>query len=105
MRQRSLLNVSLLDAGSRREPVAAPEPAYVSPGAEDCREAFSPLTRQLVVIAAMSGNLARSYRDYRRSVRRVRALQDVLLPELDADINEIESELEDLEREEWLGAR
>ena len=105
LRRRLLLNVPLLDASARREPVAAPEPAYVSPEAEDCREAFSTLTQQLVVMAAMSGNLARLYRDYRRSVRRVRALQDVLLPELDGEINEIDTQLEELERDELLGAR
>ena len=105
LRQRLLLNVPLLDADARREAVAAPEPAYVSPEAENCREAFLALTQQLMVMAATSGNLARLYRDYRRSVRRVRALQDVLLPELGADINAIETELEELEREEVLGAR
>lgn len=105
LRQRLLLNVPLLDATVGREALAAPEPAYVSPEAEDCRDAFSALTQQLVLMAAMSGNLARLYRDYRRSVRRVRALQDVLLPELDADIKDIDTQLEELEREEVLGAR
>ena len=103
--QRLLLNVPLLDASARREVVATPEPAYLSPEAEDCRAAFSTLTQQLMVMAAMSGNLARLYRDYRRSVRRVRALQDVLLPELDGEIDEIETQLEELERDELLGAR
>jgi V/A-type H+-transporting ATPase subunit D len=105
LHQRLLLNVPLLDASATREPIAAPEPAYVSPEAEDCREKFSVLTQQLVFMAAMSGNLARLYRDYRRSVRRVRALQDVLLPELESDMNEIETQLEELERDEMLGAR
>jgi hypothetical protein len=40
-----------------------------------------------------------------RSVRRVRALQDVLLPELESNMNEIEIQLEELERDEVLGAR
>ena len=35
----------------------------------------------------------------------MRALQDVLLPELDADIADIETRLEDLEREDALTAR
>jgi len=105
VQQRLLLNVPLLDASTRRELVATPEPAYFSPEAEDCRTAFSALTQQLVVMAAMSGNLMRLYREYRRSVRRVRALQDVLLPELDGEINEIEIQLEELERDELLGAR
>jgi V/A-type H+-transporting ATPase subunit D len=104
-RQRLLLNVPLIDASTRRELVATPEPVYVSLEAEDCRAAFLTFTQQLEVMAAMSGNLARLYREYRRSVRRVRALQDVLLPELDGEMNEIETQLEELERDELLGAR
>lgn len=105
LRQHLLLNVPLLDASTKRELVTMPEPAFVSPEAEDCRAAFVALTQQLMAMAAMSGNLARLYRDYRRSVRRVRALQDVLLPELDATMNEVQTQLEDLERDELLGAR
>lgn len=103
--QRLLLNVPLVDASTRRLPVAAPEPAYVSPEAEDCRATFLTLRQELEVMAAMSGNLARLHHEYRRSVRRVRALQDVLLPELDGQMNEIETQLEELERDELLGAR
>ena len=111
VQQRLLLNVPLLDASASREAAARPESAhatyaaYVSTEAEDCREAFLELRQQLAIMAAMSGNLARLYREYRRSVRRVRALQDVLLPELERDMNEIETQLEELERDEVLGAR
>ena len=105
VQQRLLLNVPLLEASAWLEPVATAEPAYWSPEAEDCRTAFLALTQQLAFMAAMSGNLMRLYREYRRSVRRVRALQDVLLPELDGEINEIETQLEELERDELLGAR
>jgi vacuolar-type H+-ATPase subunit D/Vma8 len=38
-------------------------------------------------------------------VRRVRALQDVLLPELDQDIADIDTRLEDLEREDAVASR
>jgi len=105
VQQHLLLNVPLLEASARSELMETPEAAYASPEAEDCRVAFSALTRQLAVMAAISGNLARLYREYRRSVRRVRALQDVLLPEVDGDIKDIESQLEELERDELLGAR
>ncbi|CAG4883076.1 conserved protein of unknown function [Georgfuchsia toluolica] len=105
LHQHLLLNVPLLDASTKCEPVTLPEPAFVSPEAEDCRAAFVALTQHLMTMAAMSGNLARLHRDYRRSVRRVRALQDVQLPELDDTMNEVETQLEDLERDELLGAR
>lgn len=103
--QRFLLNVPLLDATEIRVPGEVAEPAHPSAEAESCRAVFLALTQHLVAMAALSGNLARLYREYRRSVRRVRALQDVLLPELDASMNEIETQLEELEREEVLGTR
>lgn len=105
LKQRLLLNVPLFDGSTRRELVATPDPVYVSPEAEDCRAAFLAFRQQLEVMAAMSGNLARLYREYRRSARRVRALQDVLLPELEGEMSEIEAHLEELERDELLGAR
>lgn len=103
--QRLLLNVPLLDASTRRVAVATPAPSHASPEAEHCRMAFLACREQLERMAAMSGNLARLHREYRRSVRRVRALQDVLLPELDSEMNDIEVQLEELERDELLGAR
>ena len=56
-------------------------------------------------MAAVSTTLARLYAEYRRTVRRVRALQDVLLPELDVDIASVDATLEDLEREEAIAVR
>ena len=56
-------------------------------------------------LAASSGNLERLSLEYRRSVRRARALQDVLLPELDRSIADIESRLEELEQEDAIWMR
>ena len=63
------------------------------------------LAAALVELAAVSTNLARLHAEYRRTVRRVRALQDVLLPELDASIGDIDTRLEDLEREDAVASR
>ena len=43
--------------------------------------------------------------EYRRSVRRARALQDVMLPELDHSIYDVESRLEELEQEDAIWMR
>jgi V/A-type H+-transporting ATPase subunit D len=56
-------------------------------------------------MAAMIGNLERLYQEYRRTVRRVRALQDVLLPEIDATLYEVETRLDELEQDEALWVR
>ena len=71
-----------------------------SPEARACRAAFAALLAAAVPLAAVTGNLERLSQEYRRSVRRARALQDVLLPELGRSIHGIETRLEELEQEE-----
>lgn len=103
--QRRLMGVVLqaaeLDMGG--PPVF--EPVNPSPEAEACRECYAKVAGLGARFAAVSGNLERLYREYRRSVRRVRALQDVLLPEIDRTVYEIETGLEELEQDEALWLR
>ena len=103
--RKSLLGVALLEAkleGAATRAGPAPNP---SPEAEAARGAFARLLAHLVEMAAMMGNLERLYQEYRRTVRRVRALQDVLLPEIDRTVYDIESRLEELEQDEALWIR
>jgi V/A-type H+-transporting ATPase subunit D len=53
----------------------------------------------------LTGNLERLFLEYKRASRRARALQDVLLPELDRDIVELETRLEELEQEDAIWMR
>lgn len=96
-----LLGVALLDAHLIGDAPVAPQPVHASPEAQACRRAYTALIARLVELAALSGNLARLYAEYRKTVRRVRALQDVLLPELERTIGEIEASLEELEQDEF----
>jgi V/A-type H+-transporting ATPase subunit D len=103
--RKSLLGVALLEArleGVANKAEPAPNP---SPEAEAARAAFAKLLPKLVEMSAMIGNLERLYQEYRRTVRRVRALQDVLLPEIDATLYEVETRLEELEQDEGLWVR
>ena len=105
LRHRSLLGVALVETF-----LDGPSPPVVhtvnpSPEAEDCRSAHRRLVPLLVELAGVSTNLARLHAEYRRTVRRVRALQDVLLPEIDTAIADIDTRLEDLEREDALASR
>lgn len=78
-----------------------PAPAVnPSPEVRACRAAFDAMFAAAVPLAAVTGNLERLSQEYRRSVRRARALQDVLLPELGRSIRGIETRLEELEQEE-----
>jgi V/A-type H+-transporting ATPase subunit D len=80
-------------------------PVLPSPEAEACRLAHAALLAAAAPLAAVSGNLERLSLEYRRSVRRARALQDVMLPELDHDIGDIEGRLEELEQEDAIWMR
>lgn len=106
---RSLMGVRLQDARFAVDAVPAAPAIDPSPEAEACRRAFAALLAPAVPLAAVAGNLERLQLEYRRAVRRARALQDVLLPELDRSIGEIETRLEELEQEDaiWMrsGAR
>lgn len=96
-----LLGVALLEAHLIGDAPPAPRAVHASPEAEACRRTYAALIARLVELAALSGNLARLYAEYRKTVRRVRALQDVLLPELERTIGEIETSLEELEQDEF----
>jgi V/A-type H+-transporting ATPase subunit D len=102
---RSLLGVMTLQGEAHGELGPASSAVNPSPEAEACRKAYARIAARLAELAAVSTSLARLVAEYRRTVRRVRALQDVLLPELDTDIADIETRLEDLEREDALVAR
>jgi V/A-type H+-transporting ATPase subunit D len=91
-----------LQAAELAEAVLPPLPPATapSPEAQACRRAFAALLPQLAEMAALSGDLARLQAEYRRTVRRVRALQDVLLPEVERTLAEVETALEELEQDE-----
>lgn len=103
---RSVLGVTVYDLSCE---VDEPEPpldtVVASPEAARCREAFRALVPRAAHLAALAGNLARLRADYARTARRARALEDVLLPEIDEALGGIQSALEELEREEAVRAR
>jgi hypothetical protein len=97
---RSITRVHLQDARWRPAERAAP-----SREAEACRRAFVALVAAAADLAAVRGNLVRLSFEYRRSVRRARALQDVLLPELDQAVYRVETRIEELEQEDAISMR
>ncbi|KAA6184947.1 ATPase [Thiohalocapsa marina] len=76
-----------------------------TPEAEHCRACFAPLPQLAARLATLTGNLERLRREYLRTARRARALEDVLLPELDATLRAVDTALEELEREEAVRVR
>jgi V/A-type H+/Na+-transporting ATPase subunit D len=104
-RSRSLMGVRLQDAALPGEPGPAPAAIDESSEAEACRRAFAGVLAAAAPMSAVTGNLERLALEYRRSVRRARALQDVLLPELDRAVGDLETRLEELEQEDAIWMR
>jgi len=103
---RSLLGLTLVEARLETADAAAEfEPAESSPEARRCAEAFRELARTAAAIAGLSASLRIIARDYVRTERRARALENVILPEIDADIRLVDSQLEAIDQEESIRVR
>lgn len=104
--ERSSIGQTMLEArfigyatGSTRLPVS---PAAV---VQHCAEAFLAVMEAGAELAAMSSNLERLTREYRRTWRRVRALENVVLPEIRGDLTAMEEHLDLVEQEEIIRVR
>ena len=97
------MGVNLLDTGlqlpDRGEPVRASHP---SPEAEQCRRLFLELASLGAVLAGVSGKLSRLLREYRKTERRARALENVVIPETTQKLHEMTSRLEELDQEDTI---
>lgn len=91
-----------LDAGPPR---VAPPAVSPSPEAERCREAFSVLVPIAVEMAVMRASLVRLIREYVRTERRARALENVLLPEIEGNLRFMDEQLEAMDQEEAIRVR
>ncbi len=101
----TLMGVKLLRAKLSAPPEAIEPPPWGSPEGTACREAFERLLALAPEIGAAAGNLERLSEEYRRSIRRARALDDVLIPEAGRELAAMETALEDLEREDAIAMR
>jgi V/A-type H+-transporting ATPase subunit D len=103
----SLMGVRLQETSLQPAPGTVAAAVEVSPEGEACRDAFADLLKRAATLAGLAGNLERLSAEYRRAVRRARALQDVMLPELDRNLYDIENRLEEGEQEDaiWMRRR
>jgi V/A-type H+-transporting ATPase subunit D len=101
---RMLMGVKLVDAEFLPR-ACPPEGLLPSLEVERVASAYQALAASAAALGAVSGNLERLAAEYRRAIRRARALHDVLLPELDASVLDMETRLEDLEREDAIAMR
>jgi V/A-type H+/Na+-transporting ATPase subunit D len=108
--QRSVLGVQVQETQwpvhMADDPVAeGPQALDRSPEGDACRAAFSALPERCARLANLAANLERLRAEYARTARRARAMEDVLLPEIDATLSAIDTALEELEREEAVRVR
>jgi len=75
-------------------------PVDPSEEAETARAAFARLMRTSLDIGVVAGNLQRLAREYRRVERRAKALENVLLPEVEATLKHVVEQLDLLDQEE-----
>ncbi len=107
LQQRNVMGVTLLDS-RLRTPETSPRPPVASqpsPEAEQCRAAFASLLPALVTLAGISGNLYRLLAEYRRTERRARALENVVLPEIEQALAKMTGYLEEMELEDAIRVR
>jgi V/A-type H+-transporting ATPase subunit D len=100
------LGITLLAAAlEEAAPGAASPPLQALPEARACAGAFHHLLAGHAAAAACAGNLRRLTREYARTERRARALENVVLPEIDESLRYIEEQLDALDQEEALRVR
>ncbi len=96
------LAAARLDGGDAR---LASEPLLPTPELRACAQAVLELVRIRVALAAEGASLRRLAHEYRRTERRARALENVILPEIDDALHFVGEQLEALDLEEAVRVR
>jgi len=76
------------------------EAVFVSEKAESCRSIYADIVNSSHGLAVLSGNLYRLLREYRLTERRSRALENVILPEIENNLRNMIQHLEELDLED-----
>jgi V/A-type H+/Na+-transporting ATPase subunit D len=101
VKHRRLLGIALIEAElSEGALQGAQGAANPTPEARACARAYLSWRKVLIEIAACSVNLRRLVKEYIRTHRRAEALENVLLPEIEAAIRSIDEQLESQDQEE-----
>jgi V/A-type H+-transporting ATPase subunit D len=104
--RRRFLGLILTDATLDAPPCTWQHPPLAdTPELRQCASAFRAVAVELVAQAARASNLRRLVEEYRRTERRARALENVLLPEIDGALAFIEEQLDAVDQEEAIRVR
>jgi V/A-type H+/Na+-transporting ATPase subunit D len=108
MTQRNFMGVTLMETAldaAPAEPAARRGAVNPSPEARQCGVAFSELLQQSARLAGISGNLYRLQAEYRLTERRARALENVIIPEIEQALRVMGTHLEELDFEDAVRVR
>jgi len=83
----------------------APPGMDPSPELKACRAAFARLLWTAADVGARAANLHRLAHEYRRAERRARALEKVLLPEVEDAMRRVDEQLDTMDREDVIRSR
>jgi V/A-type H+-transporting ATPase subunit D len=100
-----LMGVRLRALDAHCSPPRLADPLLRSPESAACAIAFAALLPEAAALAACEANLRRLLAEYRRTARRARALDGVLMPELDHAIGAMAGEIEGQEQEDAITMR
>jgi V/A-type H+-transporting ATPase subunit D len=101
-----LFGLELLEAQWRADAAAtAQRPVNPSPEAANCSRDYRAWLEPLLMSAVCSLNLRRLMREYVRTERRARAIENILLPEVEQSLQFVGEQLEILDQEESARVR
>jgi V/A-type H+-transporting ATPase subunit D len=80
-------------------------PANPSLKADNCARLFAEIVVKSAALAGVTGNLYRLLAEYRITERRSRALENIILPEIEQSLREMSSHLEELDLEDAIRVR
>lgn len=106
-RKRNFMGVTLVENGCDmpgNESGGMAAACNPSREAEACRLTFDRILRHSVDLAGVSGNLYRLLLEYRLTERRARALENVILPELEQALSTMSTQLEEMDLEDVVRA-
>jgi len=102
---RAFLGIHLVEAALEEVGGVPPPSLQPLPEARGCARAFRRLIAGHVAMSACAGNLRRLAREYTRTERRARALENVVLPEIDVSLRFVEEQLDAVDQEEAVRVR
>lgn len=105
LKESRFLGVNLVDGDFELVPGPGASAVNPSPEARRCAAVFSELAAMAVDLAVQRACLERLIAEYERTERRARALENVVLPEIDEALGFINEQLEAVDQEEAIRVR